>query len=85
MSEYPEHDKLRALEGRNQTVGEFIEWLGESGYVIARRGGPFGTLHQVNVSVNDLLARFFGIDTDAIEREKREMLEQIQRRSASND
>lgn len=34
MSEYPEHDKLQALEGRNQIIGEFLEWLMSREYVI---------------------------------------------------
>jgi hypothetical protein len=37
MSEqYPEHAKLAALAGRNQEIGEFIEWLDAAGYVLAR-------------------------------------------------
>ncbi len=27
MGDYPEHDKLQALEGKNQAVGDFMEWL----------------------------------------------------------
>ena len=27
---YPEHTKMKALEGRNQIVGEFLEWLDNS-------------------------------------------------------
>jgi len=33
---YPEHEKLRALEGKNDVVGEFLEWLGQQGYLIAK-------------------------------------------------
>ncbi len=31
MSDYPEHDKLAALRGANDTVGDFIEWLRQTG------------------------------------------------------
>lgn len=27
MSEYPEHDKLRAISDKSQAIGEFIDWL----------------------------------------------------------
>lgn len=42
MSEanYPEHDKLRAVKDDSQTVGAFIEWLGENGYHICQQRAP---------------------------------------------
>lgn len=33
---YPEHAKLRALGGKNEIVGNFIEWLRREGYTICR-------------------------------------------------
>lgn len=35
MSDYPEHDKLKALNGANQTIGDFLEWLDERGIWLA--------------------------------------------------
>ena len=36
---YPEHAKLRALDDKNQAVGDFVEWLRRNGYAIS-------TLHK---------------------------------------
>lgn len=35
MSNYPEHEKLRAIAGESQACGEFLEWLQHQGYVMA--------------------------------------------------
>lgn len=34
---YPEHEKLHAIKDQSQSIGEFIEWLGENGYSICER------------------------------------------------
>lgn len=76
---YPEHEKIKALEGANQRVGDFIEWLGEQGYEIAH----YPTLENGEQSVNlrwcgknrdDLLAAHFDIDRNKLEEEKQAML-----------
>ena len=36
MSDYPEHDKLRAIADQTQAIGEFIEWLEGKGIFLAR-------------------------------------------------
>ena len=38
MSTYPEHEKLRAVKDRSQTIGEFVEWLEDQGTVHCRLG-----------------------------------------------
>ncbi len=40
MTDYPQHDKLTALAGANQVVGDFIEWLGQNGMAICTRHKP---------------------------------------------
>ena len=80
---YPEHEKLKALNGANQTVGDFIEWLGEQGLVIAKwsdDGGDY--MWPAGKSRDELIAEFFDIDRDKLEEEKREMLNKIRE---SND
>lgn len=37
MPNYPEHEKLKALQGKNDVVGDFINWLYENNWQIARR------------------------------------------------
>jgi hypothetical protein len=81
MSEYPEHEKLRALDGRNQAVGCFIEWLQVKGYVIARYKNIHGFMDEQLVpdtsGIQDLIAEYFGIDQDKLEQEKRKMLDDL--------
>lgn len=48
----PEHDKLRALDGANDTVGEFLDWLQGQGLVIAKYGAPYEM--QVFVSYKNM-------------------------------
>lgn len=76
MSNYPEHEKLKALEGANQIVGNFIEWLGEAGYIIAKED-RYGDLYPAYLRVEQLLAEHFEIDLNTLEREKEAMLEEI--------
>jgi hypothetical protein len=74
MSDYPEHEKLKALNGANQIVGDFIEWLGENGYVIAQ----YDHLDRLvwNGKRRDaLIAEHFEIDEEKLEEEKCAMLE----------
>lgn len=75
-TEYPEHEKLKALGGANQTVGDFIEWLGENGYEIAQRD-KYGGLYWCGKSRDQLISAFFEIDRDKLEAEKRAMLAEI--------
>lgn len=69
---YPEHQKLRAIADRSQAIGEFLDWMGHQGFWLHDRDGfePHG-------SVQDWLARYFDIDRDKIEAEKRAMLEAL--------
>lgn len=81
MSDYPEHAKLKALEGANQIVGNFIEWLGEAGYVISKED-RYGDLQPAYRRIDQLIAEHFEIDLDKLEEEKVAMLEEIRKASA---
>lgn len=81
MSDYPEHDKIRALEGDNQVVGDFIEWLCTQGYRIcepiddeARGTYSFAPL---SMSTEKTIAKYFDIDLEKIETENRALLDKI--------
>jgi len=83
--EYPEHEKLHALEGASQTVGEFMEWLKQQGIslwqegevLVEWRANPVDGLMRVTKTTEDLLAEFYEIDRQALEREKEQMLADI--------
>lgn len=75
MTDYPEHEKLKALGGDNQTVGNFIEWLSEQGYEICRWNVAGTFCIPANISRDDLRAAHFEIDRNRLEDEKRQMLD----------
>lgn len=58
MSEYPEHDKLRAIRDKSQAIGEFLDWLEEGGLdhsPLAKRDNPI--LVQQSVGCVELAFR----------------------------
>lgn len=117
VSEYPEHEKLKLISDKSQSIGDFLAWCGEQGialqefidkekclYVDERGECVDGTFFPVDpdeeardckkcrgsgvvklapqyVSPREstvaLLARFFQIDQDRIETEKRAMLDKL--------
>ncbi len=93
MSEYPEHDKIRALGSDNHTAGEFLDWLrDEKEYSLCEwideerielPGNHVDIIRAgyrpINTTTEKLLYEFFGIDPDKIEDEKLHMLETCRR------
>ena len=84
--QYPEHSKLQKISGQSQTVYNFIEWLGEQGIFLAEYDPEWhsnsGCALRSRKPLTDLLASHFRIDTNALEAEKRRMLEQQRRLNA---
>lgn len=87
MSEYPEHDKIRALGSDSQAAGEFLDWLlEEKGYYLCEEREkeiivPKG-YYPIYTTTEKLLYEFFGIDADKIEAEKVNMLEEYRKAQA---
>jgi hypothetical protein len=75
---YPEHAKLAEVTDRSQTIGEFLEWLGDM-HQIRLAKYLKDDLVLLNIPVQDLLAMFFGIDLKKLEAEKRAMLEELRK------
>ncbi len=80
---FPEHDKLQKISGQSQTIYDFIEWLGEQGIFLAEYDEGWhpssGCALPIRKPMRDLLASYFRIDTNALEAEKRRMLENQRR------
>jgi hypothetical protein len=79
---YPMHAKLKGLNGSNQIVGDFIEWLDEQRIEMAQwhdavDGQEDAFLVPIHKSRDDLLAEFFDIDRDVLENEKRAILDEF--------
>lgn len=74
--EYPEHEKLAALDGANNTVGRFLEWLEEEGIVLCKWHDD-DKIHPHYETKEDMIARHFDIDPNKLESEKQAMLDSI--------
>lgn len=76
--EYPEHEKLSCVSDKSQTIGLFLDWLlNEQPYHLAVYDDDYydgHVLFPARDSINELLARYFDIDLQRLEMEKREML-----------
>jgi hypothetical protein len=78
-SDYPEHEKLKAVQSQSQAIGEFIK---SSAYVLAEWREPAYVvvnpyLVPVDGPIQAILARHFGIDQALLESEKRAMLDAL--------
>lgn len=82
MSNYPEHDKLRAIDSvEKQTVQNFIDWLcDESNLIICDFdgfGGYYeydGVYPQTRLSREQIMAEYFGIELQKLSSEKDRIL-----------
>lgn len=77
MTDYPEHEKLAAINEQSQSIGEFIDWLAFEKDVILGKQDPdsfTGRMYPAREPIGNLLAEFFEIDQEALEAEKRAML-----------
>ena len=78
--EYPEHDKVAALQPAWQDIGVFLDWLmNESDYHICVWGLDEWTgdeLFLAKRTENELIAEFYGVDLKAYEEESRLILAQ---------
>mgnify|MGYP001606688616 CR=1 FL=1 len=76
---YPECEKMLAVNDKSQTIGEFLDWLGTiKNYTICQfttdddeSGEEFIPVCE---SIEKLLAQYFEVDLNKIEKEKRDML-----------
>lgn len=80
-SDYPEHDKLRAVQEQSQAIGEFLDlWCPEQGLVLCelvhrgRTGEGYDEYVPARRNLQALLAEHFEIDLDVLEAEKEAML-----------
>lgn len=89
MTDYPEHEKLKAVHIQSQACGEFLEWLArEKNYSLCYYYAPSPEEDDdgaeegyvpVSIRIEDLLAEHFGIDLNKLEAEKRAMLDEFRK------
>jgi hypothetical protein len=75
--------------GDNQTIGDFVDWLGENGYWVSEyvKFDHYDAPQLVPIRKTNeaLLAEFFGINLAQLDRERRDLLEQITQPQSSDD
>lgn len=74
MSDYPEHDKVKAIQDESQAIGAFLD---NSGYTLCEVDADLNRFVPIYRSIERILADYFGIDLDELEREKRAMLDSL--------
>ena len=81
-----ECEKLSGVADLSQPIGEFLEWLnGQSNVVLAKWvtqrnyfADEENILIPIDESINQLLAEYFDIDLDKVEKERSALLKWIQ-------
>lgn len=80
----PALDRMVAVRDRSQVCGEFLEWL-QGRYTLCRLPTPIRLrknryYRPARINIEELLADFFGVDLDEIEKERRMLLEVLRAR-----
>lgn len=74
----PESARLASISSQSQPIGEFLDWLAmETEYHLAVYDDESGTFRASHPPIQRLLARYFGIDLERVERERRRLLAYI--------
>lgn len=72
----PELDKMQKVKDQSQVVGAFLDWLqNETDMVIG--AWERERMYPVHKSIEELLAEYFEIDLNKVERERRALLDAI--------
>jgi len=85
MRKYPEHEKQAKVLDQSQTIGSFLDngGLGD-GVVLAKWDERPGrdNLYPIHMDINKILAAYFEIDLNKIEKEKQQMLKDLRTAAA---
>jgi hypothetical protein len=80
--EMPESTKMLQVSGVSQAIGEFLDWCSEQRIRLASHTNwDEPVLVEITESFEQLLARYFGIDLNKINQEKKALLEWIRQQS----
>lgn len=77
----PELDKMRDNLDKSKVLTDFVDWLDENGFRICTKNdferGLDPQYFPLSLSYECLFARFLGIDLEAVETERRLLLEAL--------
>lgn len=80
MPDYPEHEKLRAIQNDSQKIGQFLDWCYEQGWELCC--WHESDLVPINKNIQTVLADYFEIDLKKLEAEKVAMIEECRKAGA---
>jgi len=80
----PQHDALDRLNGENNAVGEFFEWL-KTEYTLTKWNEEEDELYPVYPKTEDVLAEYYEIDLEAFWKEKDAILDAYLKQQETND
>lgn len=76
MSNFPEHDKLKAHSATSRVIGDFLEWMAENNLHLARSIGD--EMRPYPMGASYITKKFLGIDLDKYEAENVAMLAHLE-------
>jgi hypothetical protein len=79
MSNYPEHEKLRARQTEASTLSSFIDFLAEQQWEIAEYDDVSERLFTIRLRPEEIIGMFLEIDPKKLEKEKQAMLAEIRK------
>lgn len=83
---HPEIDKMKAVQAESQSIGAFIDWLqqNEMAICIHEDVGEYRTKMEywpIRKNIEQILAEYFEIDLNKVEKEKVAILEDFRKRT----
>lgn len=70
---YPECEKMQSVRDDSQKIGEFLEWLDQNKMFVAEYN-HMDFAQPIRLRREQLLAKYFEIDLDKVENERRKIL-----------
>lgn len=76
--EYPECEKLAEKAKESAVISNFLEWLEENDISLVRDWEGYQGVGVTTSEYNQLLARYYDIDLNKVEDERRDILASLQ-------
>lgn len=74
---YEEHEKMKLIKNESQILGEFLSWLKDEREpnIILCEYDTYDQCSECRKNIEQILAEYFKIDLNKIEKEKQQMIE----------